>query len=50
MEATGGLDPLVASEQDSLRAYGICIDRLRLCFLLDGQKDDYRRAHWSRLL
>jgi hypothetical protein len=50
MEAAGGLDPLVASEQDSLHAYGICIDRLRLCSLIDGQKDDYRCAHQSRLL
>jgi hypothetical protein len=42
MEAAGGVDPPVAAENDSLRAYGICTDRLCLCSLLDGYKDDYR--------
>jgi hypothetical protein len=49
MEAVCGLDPPVAAEHGLLHAH-VCIDRLRLCFLLDGNKDDYRRIHQTRLL
>jgi hypothetical protein len=49
MKAAGGLDPPVAAEHSLLCAH-VCIDRLRLCFLLDGNKDDYRRIHQTRLL